>query len=166
MQFISSFVAKILNILAGLTENLTGFVSALPGSSIENIGMTNVECILLTITIFLFTFYLLNRKRISAIYPMAFLMILFIAGTIRDISVKNGNEIIVYNTPGATTIGIRTGRILNIYSDTSLIRPEVFKHSSTPAINSKGQMFLREYILPRCREEDPDFRFNRSKYTG
>jgi len=34
------------------------------------------------------------------------------AGTVRDISTRTTNELIVFNTPGSTTIGIKTGKYL------------------------------------------------------
>ena len=59
-------------------------------------------------------------------------MSLFIlAGTVRDISSRTTNDLIIYNTPGSSTIGIRTGKILNLYSDTTLTRPEVIRHSAS-----------------------------------
>ena len=58
-------------------------------------------------------------------------MIFLLTGTIREISTRITNEIIVYNTPGFSTIGIRTGKILNLYSDTTVAGPEVKRHCST-----------------------------------
>jgi hypothetical protein len=121
----------ILNNLTGISENLTSMVSSLPWSNIEEIGMTTVECLLLTVTIFLFCHYLLKRKAFSVIYPLTFLILFVIVDTLFEISNKTTNEIIVYNTPGSLTIGIRTGKILNVYSDDSRARPEVIRHSTT-----------------------------------
>jgi competence protein ComEC len=131
VQIISLLIAKVLNFLTSLTEKLTAIAADLPGSGIENIGMTNVQCILLTLTIFLGTYYLMNRQKLSVRYPVVFFLIFISTGTVSEIIVRRSNELIVYNTPGSTTIGIRTGKILNIYSDTSLVRPEILKHSST-----------------------------------
>ena len=62
LKFISQFLAMILNNLTGLTELLTRKASSLPLATIENIGMTNVECLLFTAAIFLFTYFLLKKK--------------------------------------------------------------------------------------------------------
>jgi hypothetical protein len=121
----------ILNHLTGLTELLTRKASSLPFASIENIGMTNVECLLFTATIFLFCIFLLKKKSLSVIYPLVALTIFLFAGTAREIRTRTTSEIIVYNTPGHSTIGIRTGRILNLYSDTTVACPEVRRHCST-----------------------------------
>jgi hypothetical protein len=131
LKAISQFLAMILNNLTGLTEFLTKTASALPYASIENVGMTNIECILLSLTIFLFTYYLLKKKSISVVWPMAAMIIYLLAGTVREISTRMTNEIIVYNTPGHSTIGVRTGKILNVYSDTAFAGAELKKHCST-----------------------------------
>ena len=46
LKFLSQFLAMILNNLTGLTELLTRKASSLPFASIENVGMTNAECLL------------------------------------------------------------------------------------------------------------------------
>ncbi len=129
--FLSHFLAIILGSLTGLTELLTKMASSLPYASVENIGMTTAECILFTAVIFLFTYYLLNRKTFPISYPILSLLIFFMAGTAIQISTRASNEIIVYNTPGFSTIGIRTGKILNLYSDTTVAGPEVKRHCAS-----------------------------------
>ncbi|MBK7712490.1 MAG: ComEC/Rec2 family competence protein [Bacteroidales bacterium] len=149
LKFLSHFLAMILNYLTGLTEFLTRQAASFPLSTIEDVGMTNAECILLTVTIFLLTSYLLNRRSFSVIYPISALLIFLLAGTIRDIMTSCTNELIVYNTPGRSTIGIRTGKILNIYSDTACAMPEVKRHSSTLGLKinmnrlGNGNIFLK-----------------------
>ncbi len=131
LKFISQLLAMILNNLTGLTELLTRKASSLPLASIENIGMTNSECLIFTSVIFLFTYYLLKKDSIRIIYPIATLLLFLLSGTIREISTKISNEIIVYNTPGISTIGIRTGKILNLYSDTTFAGAEIRRHCAT-----------------------------------
>jgi competence protein ComEC len=137
IRFLSMFLATLLSHLTGLTEYLTATAASLPYSSIENIGMTTMECILLAITIFLFSHWLLNRKSFPVFYPIIFLILLELTGSIKEISSKMTNEIIVYNTPGASTIGIKTGKIINLFTDTSLIRPEAYRHSATLGLKIK-----------------------------
>lgn len=131
IHFLSQFLAGLLNYLTGLTEWLTEKASSLPLSTIENIGMMPVECILLSVTIFLFTFFLLKRESFSINYPLAALLLLIFAGTVKDIFTARTGEVIVYNSIGSATIGVRTGRVLNLYSDTSVAKPEVLKHCAT-----------------------------------
>jgi competence protein ComEC len=131
IRFLSQFLGLLLNYLTGLTEMLTARAASLPWSNIENIGMTTIECIFLTGTLFLFSCLLLNKKIISTFYPILLLVIFILAGTVMEISTRKTNEVIVYNTPGTSAIGIRSGKILNLYSDTTLLGQEVKRHCST-----------------------------------
>lgn len=129
--FLSRLLGTTLNYMTGLTEFLTEKTASLPGSSIGNIGMTVTECILLTGIIGTLCFALINRQfRFTKLLPALALMI-SVATTYRDISVRRSNELIVYNSPGTTVVGIRTGKILNLYSTEGNITAEVLRHSST-----------------------------------
>jgi len=143
IQFLSQFLASILNWLTGLTELLTAKASALPMSNIENIGMTISECGLLTLTIFTFSYILLKKQSFSVVYPIIFLLLFVIAGTITEVRTRTTNELIVYNTAGSATIGIRTGKVLNLYSDTIIPGPEVIRHSSTLGLAIKGNILSK-----------------------
>src|SRR5665647_986946 len=96
-QFLSQFLAMLLNWLTGLTEQLTSRAASLPYSTLENIGITNIECILLTISIFLFIRSLLNRKSFPVFYPFLFMTLFVFAGAAKDISSRTRNELIIYN---------------------------------------------------------------------
>jgi competence protein ComEC len=137
LHFLSHLLAMVLNYLTGLTEMLTFRAASLPYSSIENIGITIPECIFLVITIFLFTWILLKNKSIPLIYASVFLVLFVTSAGLKDYSTKNTSELIIYNTPGKNTIGIRTGKILNLFSDTSLIGPEVKRHSAVLGLKIK-----------------------------
>jgi competence protein ComEC len=145
IRFLSHILAVLLNQMTGLTEYMTSFVASLPGSTIENIGMTTTECILLSCSIFLFGYWLLNRKSFPVIYPFIFLLLFVIAGMIKDFSTKKTNELIIYNTPGSTTIGVKTGKILNLYADTTFVRPEVSRHCSVLGLKIKTNVFNSTY---------------------
>ncbi len=128
---ISKLLASVLSFLTGITETLTEKFSSLPLSTIDNIGMTPVECILSAITIFLFTWYILKKQSVSIHYPLIALLLLVTAGAVKEISIRNTNEMIVYNTVGSSTVAIRTGKVLTSFSDTVLAIPEVLRHSAT-----------------------------------
>jgi len=130
LPFLSHLLAWILEFLTSLTEKLTEKAALLPLSTIENIGLTTIECILLTITIFLFCYFLLNRKSISVFRPLTSLLMFVTAGTIQDLPGKNARELIVYNTAGNTAVGIRSGKVLYIYTDTPEPLKEVSRHIS------------------------------------
>ncbi len=149
IQFLSRFLAILLNFLTGLTEQLTSTAASLPYSTLENIGSTIPECIMLTITIFLFIHFLLKKKSIPVSYPVFFLVFYIFTGTARDISSKITNEVIVYNTPGTSTIGIRTGKILNLFSDTSVVAPEVKRHCATLGLKIKSNVLKNKYYCSK-----------------
>jgi hypothetical protein len=109
---------------------LTEIASSLPLSTIENIGITGIECIFLTIVIFLVTRFLLARKSIPVLYPLSALLVFIIVSTTREISIRETSELIVYNSIGSSTIGIRNGNVLHIYSDILPAGQEVKRHSA------------------------------------
>jgi competence protein ComEC len=145
VRFLSHFLAFILNHTTGLTEYLTSFVASMPYATIENIGMSTTGCILLTATVSLFCYWLLNRKSFPVLYPLMFLLLFVINGLVTDITSLKTNELIIYNTPGYTTIGIKTGKILNLYSDTSAIRPEVSRHCSALGLKIKTTLLNNSF---------------------
>jgi hypothetical protein len=116
--------------------------------------MTPIECILLTVSIFLLSYFLIKKQSISVIFPVLLILLYTTARTASDISVRTTNELIVYNTPGSSTIGIRTGKILNIYSDTALIRPEVIRHSSTLGLKINTNNLKNKFYCIRAGEKN------------
>ncbi len=147
VRFLSQFLAMGLNHLTGLTERLTMGTASLPYSTIENIGLTVPECILLSCTIFLFTYYFMKKKSIRIIYPVIFLCLFIVNGTVKDLISKKTNQLIIYNTPGSTTIGIRTGKILNLFSDTLPVRPEVKRHCAVLGLKIRPAILNNKYDL-------------------
>jgi hypothetical protein len=135
----------LLNSLTVLTELLTAGAASLPYSTIENIGSTTLECILLSGTIFFLSYFLLKKKSIPVFYPIFFLVLFVFADAVRDIVSKTTNELIVYNTPGSSTIGIRSGKILNLFTDTSIVVPEVKRHSATLGLKIKSTEMTNNY---------------------
>jgi competence protein ComEC len=147
VYFLSHIVAKILDFLTGLTETLTEKAASMPLSTIENIGMTTIECIFLTLVIFLFTRFFLTKKSLSVIYPLSALLLFATAGTIRTISTKTTSQLIVYNTQGTTTIGLREGKRLNLYSDTCLTGLEVKRHCSVLSLKPETNLVRETPVL-------------------
>lgn len=140
LNLVSTQIARVLNIMTDLTENLTAIAADLPGSGLENIGMTTAECILLTLIIYLITSYLLKKEAFSVHALAIFSIILIGYGTLNQIKVRRSNELIVYNTPGTSTIAIRTGKVLNIYSDSAQIKQEVLRHCATLGLRIKANV--------------------------
>jgi competence protein ComEC len=154
IQFLSEILAIILNYLTALTELLTAKAASLPLSNIENIGMTPLECFILTASVFSFCYFLIKKQSVPIILPLILIVLYAAAGTTSAISVGKSNELIVYNTPGSSTIGIRAGNTLNIYSDTSLIRPEVIRHSATLGLQIKSNSLKSAGYCIRAGEKN------------
>ncbi len=142
IHFLSQLLAMLLNYLTGLTEWLTFRAASLPYSTIEGIGLTTSGCILLSCTIFLFSYWLLKKRSIPLYYPLLFLLLFVLSGTLSEFSSKSSNELIVYNTVGSTTVGIRTGKTLNLLSDTSVVLPEVKRHCATMGLRLKSTSLI------------------------
>jgi hypothetical protein len=106
-------------------------------STIENIGLGTIEAALLFSFIFVFMLVILNRKALPIRYPLIAFMVFQLAGSVSTISDRTSCELIVYNGFGLSTIGIRTGRILNLYTDSDTLQPEVAKHCFTRGLRVK-----------------------------
>ena len=131
LKFVSHPLALLMNHLTSLTELLTEKAASFPISTIDNIGMTSIETGLLFSFIFVFTLSVLNRKSFPLRYPLFILLLLMATGTIRSISDGISGELIVYNGIGTSPVGLRTGRVMNLFSDSDTILPEVVKHCVT-----------------------------------
>jgi competence protein ComEC len=145
--FISQPLAKLLDFLTGLTEYLTAKTASLPLSTIDNIGLTTIGCIFLTITIFLTLRFLLIKKSVPAFWPQTAFLLLLFTGTIRDISTRRSGELIVYNSIGHPVVGIRTGKVLNVFSDTLASGPEVSRHSAIMGLSKKQNLITTKPCL-------------------
>ena len=124
-------LALFLNRLTDLTMLITEKTANLPYSSVNNAGMLPVGCFLLLITIFLAGYFLLKKRTIRVIYPLISLLLLLSYHAYSEYRVRHTGELIVYDVPGSVSIGIRTGKSLNLYSDSPAIADEVRRHCST-----------------------------------
>ncbi len=129
--FISRPLALLMNKLTGVTEQLTAKAASLPLATIENIGMIPAESFLLFVFVFFFTISLLNRKTIPLRIPLIALLALTGAGTVRSIHDRISGELIVYNGISESQVAIRTGRTLDLWSESDTIYPEAARHSMT-----------------------------------
>jgi hypothetical protein len=100
--------------------------------------------VIMTFTIFISGYYFLCKRSMSIVYPLASVLLLVIAGTITEISTRRTNELVIYNCPDRYAIGIRTGKLLNVYSDS--IRPgiEVMRHSAMLRLDVRMNQTGRE----------------------
>jgi len=127
---VSRLFAHILSFMTGLTEQLTETASSLPFSSIENIGITPVESLFLAVSVFLLIKYILNRKSTSVLYPVTSLLLFVTLITVKEIITKRSAELIVYNSVVTSSIGIRSGNRLMVFSDSLPPGKEVLRHAA------------------------------------
>jgi competence protein ComEC len=128
---LSEFLAFILDKLTGLTEFLTAKAASLPYSTLDHIGITPIECILLTLAISLLLVFLLRKPTVSIKYPVFAFILFAIVMNIKRIENRRTDELIVYNNPSFPTTGIRTGNTLYLVSLSDSIPPEVQRHAAT-----------------------------------
>ncbi|HEX2969434.1 MAG TPA: ComEC/Rec2 family competence protein [Bacteroidales bacterium] len=134
IPLISGTIGFLLDRLTFLTEELTRIAANLPLASLTGIGMTTSSCILMFSLIFAVMIFIRNRGKLNLIGALSFLLLLMISSTVNTFKLKTTGELIVYNTKGKGTIGIRTGKTLNIYADTILLSPEISRHSSVAGL--------------------------------
>jgi hypothetical protein len=85
---------------------------------------------------------------------LAVLILFVLTGAVMEISTRTTNELIVYNTPGSSTIGIKTGKIINIYSDTSLAGPEIKRDCATLGLRIKINTLKNKFYCIRVGEKN------------
>jgi competence protein ComEC len=134
---VSEFLALILDKLTGLTEFLTATAASLPYSTIDKIGMTTVECILLSLALSLLIYFLLKKQPFSIKYPVVAFIFFAIAVNIKKIENGKTNDLIVYNNPNHPTTGIRTGNTLHLLNNSDSVPSEVIRHIATKSLKIK-----------------------------
>jgi competence protein ComEC len=147
VEIISRVLAGILDYLTTITEYLTQTAARLPGSSIEGIGMTVTECILLTAIISFLCILLFNKNLKPIIYLLASVLFMTIASSVKNISLRKSSELIVYNIPGETEAGIRIGKSLYIYSSDSIASSEALRHCSSLGLKLESVKILKSETL-------------------
>lgn len=130
IKLIAKPLASALGFLTGLTEDITEKAASLPFATIDNLGLTPIETILLFITIFITIIFLTNRESISVKIPIFSIIAFLVSGSIICISDKLSSELLVYNVPGRVSFAVRTGKTLRILCDDPEIPPEVKRHAA------------------------------------
>jgi competence protein ComEC len=137
ITFLSTFLAFALNKLTALTEFLTAKVASIPGSSIEGIGMTLPECIMIAIIVSSLMFWITRKDNRALNLMLVCVFLLVTHNLFTSTSLKKTNELIVYNSYNETVIGIRTGKTLTVFSTDSTISSDVNRHCSTLGLRYK-----------------------------
>jgi len=128
LDFVSRPLARFLEMLTGLTEGLTRQAASLPFSTIDTIGMGTFSAAALFVFIFLLFHSLSDHKNSPLFNSLAVLLVFTISLTIRDISAAKTDELIVYNTTCSYTVGLRTGKYLNLFTGCPAVPDEVLRH--------------------------------------
>ncbi len=152
VPILSRPLASLLGFLTGATETLTEKASAMPFSTIENIGMVSFECLLLFVTIFLFFLYTLKKESIRFVIPLTALIIFILSGTVRHISNKRSAELIVYNSIDAPLTAVRTGRTLNLLNNGKPVSPDVARHCATTGLHIKENHTEGQSVMVKIGE--------------
>lgn len=148
VRIVSGFIGFLLDRLTCLTEALTEKAAHLPFAGLTGIGMTVTSCILLFGAIFALMNYIPDKRPYKLHSVLVLFLIWTATSTFVNIRTKTSNELIVYNMNGTGTIGIRTGKKLNIYSDTLIMDPEINRHRSAAGLKvvyhpvKEGPVFL------------------------
>jgi hypothetical protein len=143
---VSGFLTLILDKLTWLTEFLTEKAASLPFSTFDNIGITGIECFLLTVSITLTLFHFLKKESISIIYPLTAFLLFSVSLTAKYISTGNSDEVIVYNTYSGNAVGLRSGMMLNLYSDSTVVPKEVARHGAVTGLKIRNTRLTSEPV--------------------
>jgi hypothetical protein len=96
--------------------------------------MTLPEGIILTAIISISVTSFLRKEFRPVNYLLFLILALTLISTQKIIKSERSNELIVYNVPGSTVTGIRTGRSLRLFTLDEKIPAEVIRHCSTLGI--------------------------------
>jgi competence protein ComEC len=132
---VAHILVSALTFLSQITLNFTGFISSLSFGVIPDIGLTGIECIILTIATGLLFASLLKTARID-LRPFLFLMCLFfVSGIYNDLNESNKESIIVYNIKGKALPAFQAGRHLILFTANDTLPAEVKRHANIRYLN-------------------------------
>jgi competence protein ComEC len=134
----AAFFAMLLGKLSGFTLSFTGMISSLDHGVIENIGLTTVETILLTLATALLLTPLLKIRRITLKPFIVAASFFLFAGVIRNLEESGKERVIVYNIKGKELRARQHGRVLMVTTVDGRVPPEVKKHASTRGLKIKA----------------------------
>lgn len=134
LRMISLGAGFMLDKLTWFLDLLTEKAASLPFSGITGIGMTVPESILLFMLIIAFMFSVIGKTRQAVILTLTLLLLHMGISAADMIHTKRTNELIVYNSQYGREIGIRTGKILNLYADSLVADPAVLRHCAVKGL--------------------------------
>lgn len=146
LSFLNPFPGLILGHLTGLTEYLTEKAAALPLSTIENIGMTLPQCMILFVLILVLTDFLPDRKK-SILLPGSLILLFAIVTLFTNKQILSRNELIVYNTRLGISAGIRTGTIMDVYTTDTITDQSIIRHCAVLNLSMRKHNQIKSYAV-------------------
>ena len=128
---LASFIAILLDSLAGFTLGFTRVISSTDHGVITNIGMSAAETILLTVAAGLLLAALLRTARITLRPFLVAAMMLIAFNGVKTVNEMRRDRIITYNVRGDKLTVRQHGRLLLVPSSPGGVPPEVQKHACT-----------------------------------
>lgn len=131
---LSRILVAILGFLSDLTLGFTTSASSLPHGVIENIGLSGIESILLSIAIVLLLTSLLRVRKVN-LQPFLVTMIILLGCTMVKYHIEAGKEgEIIYSVRGREVRAVRAGRKIILEADVQEVPAEIKKHASTKGL--------------------------------
>jgi competence protein ComEC len=134
---LASSFAMLLGKLSGFTLGFTGMISSFDHGVIDNIGLTAVGAVMLTIAIALL---MASPLRIWNITLKPFLVaasLFLLCGTLRNLKESRQERLIVYNIKGKELRAMQDGRVLMVAPVDGQVPAEVKKHAATRGLKIK-----------------------------
>ncbi len=153
VRMISGIIGFLLDRLTALTVMLTEMAAHLPFAGITGIGMSVSACIILFLVLVALMNYISDKKHgLHLLLSLTFIWVL--VTTITAVITKTSDELIVYNINNRCTVGIRTGKLLNIYSDTLAMYPEINRHRSAAGLRMRFHVIGKGTHLIRAGDTE------------
>jgi hypothetical protein len=134
---VASFFASLLGKLSRFTLDFTGMISSFDHGVIENIGLTTLGTVLLTIAIALLLTSVLRTGKITLKPFLVAASLFLLFGTLRNIKESRQERVIVYNIRGKELRAIQDGRVLMVTPVDGSVPAEVKKHAATRGLKIK-----------------------------
>jgi hypothetical protein len=112
-------------------------ISSFDHGVIENIGLTAVGALLLTIAIALLFASLLRIWKISLRPFLVVASLFLLCGTMKNLKESRQEKLIVYNIKGKELRAFQEGRVLMVSSPDGFVPAEVKKHAATRGLKIK-----------------------------
>lgn len=128
---VSGFIALLLGKISGAILHFTAMISSVPHGVIENIGMTSLETILLTITLVLLLTSLLRVRKITLKPFLAAASLFILCGIIINSLESRKDNVVVYNIKGREMKVRQCGRRLLLTPGEHPVPAEIRKHAAT-----------------------------------